>query len=538
MSICQAVLLFIFSSISGIDSSTEEFQTHRPLIAATLIGLALGDLKSGIMAGAALELVTLGWMTIGAAIPPDPALAGVVIAIMVILGKQSIGVAIGIVIPLAVAGQFLQLIQKSTIDVAIMHWAERGVEKGNISRITKAHLLTAIPSALRVSIPSLIIAYFADATIVQNALNSIPKVITGGVQISSGFLVVVGYAMIIQLLNVKELLPFFFIGFLCMTFTDMTLVGLSLLGISFAIIYYHFLSMFSKLDNRNRRKRVVESAESETKKNSLIKVTKKDLMKVFWRTHLFQMSWNYERLQNLCYCFCIMPILKKLYGTKNELETAVKMHLEYYNSHQFTVSVILGVNIAMEEARVNGADIDSKDIAQTKIALMGPMAGIGDPVFWGIIRPLTAAVGAGIALNGNVLGPILFFVTINGVRLFMRYNVLMFSYKEGVNLISRTKNFIPKLKNVMTVLTYTIMGGLVAKWTYINVPMVIYSFEEKGQVIQATVQQQLDSIIPNLLPLMLTFIVYWLLKKNVSPIICMILLMLLGIVGYTFGILG
>lgn len=93
MSIGQAILLFIFSSISGIGSSTEEFQTHRPIIAASLAGFALGDLKTGIMAGAAMEFIALGWMSIGASIPPDPALAGVVVAVLAILGKQSIGVA-------------------------------------------------------------------------------------------------------------------------------------------------------------------------------------------------------------------------------------------------------------------------------------------------------------------------------------------------------------------------------------------------------------------------------------------------------------
>lgn len=105
--------------------------------------------------------------------------------------------------------------------------------------ITTAHLLTAIPAALRVAVISLVIAHFADASMVQNFLNSIPKPITIGLQVSSGFLVIVGYAMIMQLLNVRVLLPFFLIEFLIMTFTNMTLVGLTLLGGSFAIKKFH-----------------------------------------------------------------------------------------------------------------------------------------------------------------------------------------------------------------------------------------------------------------------------------------------------------
>lgn len=537
MSIGQAILLFIFSSISGIGSSTEEFQTHRPIIAASLAGFALGDLKTGIMAGAAMEFVALGWMSIGASIPPDPALAGVVVAILAILGKQSIGVAISMAIPIAIAGQLLQIAQMSVLNVAIMHWAERGIEKGKFSRITTAHLLTAIPAVLRVAVLSLIIAYFADASIVQNWLNSIPKPITMGLQVSSGFLVVVGYAMIMQLLNVKELLPFFFIGFLAMTFTNMTLVGLTLLGVSFTIIYYHISTLAGTSDNRGRRQREGEKDIKVRENNLAIKITKKDLMKVFWRTQIFQLSWNFERFQNLCYCFSIYPILKKLYKTKEELYVAVKVHFEYYNSHPYFASAILGVNIAMEEAKANGESIDEKDITGVKIALMGPFAGIGDPVFWGTIRPMTAAIGAGIATTGNVTGAILFFILINLVRLFMRYKVLMISYDRGVNIISQLKNFMPKVKNIMTVLSYTIIGGLVAKWTNINVPLVIYSYVKNGSVVNATVQQQLDGIMPNLLPLLLTFFIYWLLRKKISPLTCMIGLMILGIVGYALGIL-
>ena len=537
MSIGQAILLFIFSSISGIGSSTEEFQTHRPIIAASLAGFALGDLKTGVMAGAAMEFIALGWMSIGASIPPDPALAGVVVAILAILGKQSIGVAVSMAIPIAIAGQLLQITQMSVINVAIMHWAERGIEKGKFYRITAAHLLTAIPAALRVAVLSLIIAHFADASIVQNWLNSIPKPITMGLQVSSGFLVIVGYAMIMQLLNVKELLPFFIIGFLALTFTNMTLVGLTLFGVSLTIIYYNVSLLAGAGDSRGRRQRTEEKSVKTKEKNLAISITKKDLMKVFWRTQIFQLSWNFERFQNLCYCFAIYPILKKLYKTKEELYTAVKVHLEYYNSHPYFASAILGVNIAMEEAKANGETIDERDITEVKIALMGPFAGIGDPVFWGTIRPMMAAIGAGIASTGDVVGAILFFALINSVRFFMRYNVLMTSYKRGVSMISQLKNFMPKVKNIMTVLSYTIIGGLVAKWTSINVSFVLYSYVKDGKLVKATVQQQLDGIMPNLLPLLLTFFIYWLLKKKISPLLCMIGLMLLGIVGYGLGIL-
>ena len=90
----------------------------------------------------------------------------------------------------------------------------------------------------------------------------------------------------------------------------------------------------------------------------------------------------------------------------------------------------------------------------------------------------------------------------------------------------------------MAVFTYTVMGGLVARWTILKVTTVLYTLEKDNKTISFTIQQQLDNIMPNLLPLLLTFFVYWLLKKKVSPIICMIGLMILGIIGYALGFLG
>ena len=539
MSLGQAILLFIFSSISGIGSSTEEFQTHRPIVAATLTGLALGDLKTGVMAGTAMEFVALGWMSIGASIPPDPALAGIVAAILSILGKQTIGVSMSIAIPVAIAGQLLQTVQMSSINVAIMHWAERGINKGKLSRISIAHLLTAIPAALRVAIISLVIAYFSDASLVQSCLNSIPKQITMGLQISSGFLIIVGYAMIMLLLNLKELLPFFFLGFLAMTFTNFTIVGMTILGVSFALIYYHILKVINLHGNRGQRSvRKVEPNEVEHKVAAVRKVTKGDLMRVFWRTQIFQLSWNFERFQNLCYCYCIYPILKKLYNTEESLQKATKVYFEFYNSHPFFASAILGVNIAMEEAKASDESIDERDITQLKIALMSPLAGIGDPVFWGTIRPITAAIGAGISSRGDISGVIIFFVMINLIRLYMRYDLLFWAYNKGVNIVSNFKDMMPKVKNVMAIISYTIIGGLVAKWTSINVSCVIYSYVKDSKVFYVTAQQELDAIMPNIVPLLLTFFIYWLLKKKVSPLICMLGLMILGVIGYSFGVLS
>lgn len=113
----QIVLVFIVACIAGMESVLDEFQFHRPLIACTLIGAVLGDMKTGIIIGGTLEMIALGWMNIGAAVAPDAALASIISTVLVIAGHQSIGAGIALAIPLAAAGQVLTIIVR-TITVA------------------------------------------------------------------------------------------------------------------------------------------------------------------------------------------------------------------------------------------------------------------------------------------------------------------------------------------------------------------------------------------------------------------------------------
>lgn len=109
MNSIQMILVILVAAICGMGSVLDEGQTHRPLVACTLIGLVLGDIKTGIILGGTLEMMALGWMNVGAAMAPDAALASVISTILVIVGHQSIGAGIAVAIPIAAAGQVLTI---------------------------------------------------------------------------------------------------------------------------------------------------------------------------------------------------------------------------------------------------------------------------------------------------------------------------------------------------------------------------------------------------------------------------------------------
>jgi mannose/fructose/sorbose-specific phosphotransferase system IIC component len=236
ISAVQIVLILIVAFISGMGSVLDEFQTHRPLVACTLIGLILGDLKTGIIIGGTLEMMALGWMNIGAAMAPDAALASVVSTILVIGGKQGIGTGIAIAIPIAAAGQVLTIFAR-TLSVALQHKADQYAEEGNLKGIDLCHLGGLAIQGLRVAIPALLVSMFVGTNAVQAFLGGIPVVITRGLQVAGGFIVVVGYAMVINMMEAKYLMPFFFLGFVVAAFSNLNLVGFGVVGTVLAIVY-------------------------------------------------------------------------------------------------------------------------------------------------------------------------------------------------------------------------------------------------------------------------------------------------------------
>ncbi|MFQ1016406.1 mannose/fructose/sorbose PTS transporter subunit IID [Gilliamella sp. BG7] len=275
-------------------------------------------------------------------------------------------------------------------------------------------------------------------------------------------------------------------------------------------------------------------------KEMLKTVQKKDVISTFIRSNFQQASFNYERIHALAFCVDMIPTIRRVYNTKDEQRQALKRHLSFFNTTPAMCGPVLGVIIAMEEAKANGAPINDGAINSLKIGLMGPLAGVGDPLVWGTLRPITAALGASLALTGNIAGPLLFFILFNLVRLAMKWYGLTYGLSKGIGVVKDLSgNLLPKLTEGASILGLFIMGVLVTKWTSINVPLVVSkTTDTNGNEIIMTVQGILNDLVPGLLPLGLTLLMMKLLIKKVSPIILIFALFAVGIIGYGLGILA
>lgn len=299
-------------------------------------------------------------------------------------------------------------------------------------------------------------------------------------------------------------------------------------------------------------------------------LTKKDRMSVAWRHQFLQGSWNYERMQNGGWCYSMIPAIKKLYTNKEDQIAALKRHMEFYNTHPYVSAPVIGVTLALEEERANGAEVNDQAIQGVKVGMMGPLAGVGDPVFWFTLRPILGALGASLALGGNIVGPLIFFFAWNIIRMAFLWYTQEFGYKVGNSIAQDLSGgLLGKITQGASILGMFIIGSLVQRWVSISfTPIVSQVTQSKGAYIDwaslpagtegikqaltmynslggnaldvvktTTLQGNLDQLIPGLAALLLTLLCCKLLKKNVSPIVIIIALFIVGIGAHLLGIM-
>ena len=299
-----------------------------------------------------------------------------------------------------------------------------------------------------------------------------------------------------------------------------------------------------------------------------VALTKQDRISVCFRSTFLQGSWNYERMQNGGYCYAMIPAIKRLYTTKEEQAEALKRHLEFFNTQPYVAAPILGVTLALEEERANGAPVDDAAIQGVKVGMMGPLAGVGDPIFWFTVRPILGALAASFAMSGNILGPILFFVLWNVIRYAFLWYTQEFGYQAGTAITKDLSGgLLQKVTQGASILGMFVLGSLVQRWVSVNFPIKVSEVAlSEGAYIEwdklpqgaegikqaiaqwssgmsmdptkvTTLQDNLNSLVPGLAALLLTFLCMYLLKKKVSPIVIILGLFVVGIVFHIIGLM-
>ena len=255
---------------------------------------------------------------------------------------------------------------------------------------------------------------------------------------------------------------------------------------------------------------------------SKVTIERSDIHSAYWRSFFDMASINYERFQTLGYLFSLQKVLKKLYADDKEgLTRSCLRHMEMFNTMPLFIPIILGTTIAIEEKVANAEkDEDTTELEESinniKVGLMGPFAGIGDSLGWATVRPILASIGAAMALDGSIIGPIFFLVAWNAFNFGFRYFTIFVGYKQGANILAdmKSSNIVDKLSTGASVLGLMVLGVLVAQWINVRTGLEITVKAPDGDIV-TNIQDVLDNdLIPGLLGLGLTMLLVWLMKKK------------------------
>ncbi|EEX1867911.1 TPA: PTS mannose/fructose/sorbose transporter family subunit IID [Escherichia coli] len=235
-------------------------------------------------------------------------------------------------------------------------------------------------------------------------------------------------------------------------------------------------------------------------------LTKKDINRVAWRSMLLQASFNYERMQASGWLYGLLPALKKIHTNKRDLARAMKGHMGFFNTHPFLVTFVIGIILAMERSK---QDVNS--IQSTKIAVGAPLGGIG----------------ASLALQGSILGAVVFIVLFNVVHLGLRFGLAHYAYRMGVAAIPLIKANTKKVGHAASIVGMTVIGALVATYVRLSTTLEITA----GDAVVKLQADVIDKLMPAFLPLVYTLTMFWLVRRGWSPLRLIAVTVVLGIVG-------
>ena len=251
---------------------------------------------------------------------------------------------------------------------------------------------------------------------------------------------------------------------------------------------------------------------------------KKTLNKMVWLSCFLQASFNYERMQACGWLWGMLPGLQKIHTNKEDLKASMAHNLDFLNTHPFLVTFVMGIVLSLEQNKADTATIRS-----VRISAAGPLGGIGDALFWLTLVPITAGLTANMAMEGQIIGAVLFLIIFNAVQFAVRFGLMYWSYGLGTKAVTLLTSSAKEFTRAASILGIFVVGGLIANYGGTSLRIVV------GDPA-INIQGLLDGVLPKLIPLLITLGIYVLIKKGWTPVKCIILILVVGSLGCAFGI--
>lgn len=521
-------ILYLLIALIAMFGHSEDFLgttlLSRPLVLGPLVGLVLGDVTQGVIIGATLELIFMGNIKVGAAIPPDVITGGVLGTAFAIISGKGPAIALAIAVPVSILAEMVisgLFVLRPMFNKKFSQYAEEGNFKG----IQRLHIFSGVLKPLLMGI-IVLLALQLGATSMKTFLDMIPSWVQSGLQVAGNMLPALGFALLMNLMFNKTVAPYFFLGFMLASYLKLPVIAIGGFGLIIALLVTQVTPKTTSSDDDDFGPAEDDEPAPALPANTVL--GKKDIRSLFWRSMALEANFNFETWQNTGFAYAMIPVLKKLYHTKQAMAAALKRHLQFFNTSPYGSTLVLGITAAMEEQNSQYKDFDEESINSVKLGLMGPLAGVFDSLFWGTFKVIAAGVGTSLAIKGSIMGPILFLLIFNVPHILLRYNLTFIGYKAGTKFLQNLakNNVMDRLTKGASILGLMVVGAMPATLMHISTPLSIGNDQS-----DIGVQGILDQIMPAMIPLGLTFLVYYFVKKNVKTTYLLLGLLALGFAG-------
>ena len=528
ITILQCICIGIWTAVCMTGMLMGTYLT-RCLVMAAGVGVILGDIETGLLMGAVGELAFLGFgVSSGGSVPPNPAGPGIIGAILAITMKEQgmdTEAALAYSLPFAILIQFV-ITGIYTVATSLVPRAELAVEQGDYKKFR----LFANSTILMFLAAGFFIGFAAASQNrnLENFITMIPVWLTEGLGTAGKMLPAVGFAVILSVMLTPDIAGFALLGYVLAGYFNCSVILIFL--IAAAAVWLIAVRKNRKLADGERNgggkgwmlNGQADSGKTDCRETG--RVSQKELRRISRRTALkayfLQNGYNYGNYEGLAYANILYPALRKMCRNEGELKQEVRDSMGYCSVNPNFLPILTSLHLVSFNK-----GISAKGTRDIRLALMGPLAGIGDSLVQFCFAPVFSTIGASMAEKGVVAGPIVFLLGMNGLLLGLKLLNEELGFQLSTSLADKMKESLTPVSSGARMVGTAIIAGLAVS-------------SVKVKTVPFPCQEIFDRILPGAVPVFLTGMLFYLVKVRKWNMYRLVgVTLAAGILLKTFGIL-
>ena len=266
-------------------------------------------------------------------------------------------------------------------------------------------------------------------------------------------------------------------------------------------------------------------------------LSKKAIRKAYLDWMFFNLSvQNFERMEGPAIVKMLADVREEIYPNDKEAQKEMlERHTIFFNTEPNLGSIVPGIVLGMEYEMAQGGDVQPEFINSIKTALMGPFAGIGDSLLPGTLCPILLSIALGMCENGEIIGPIFYIISFLAIMLPLTWFLFSYGVKTGANAaeLVLSGGIKDKVTKAAATVGLIVIGAVTASYTHVNIGLVYMSGD-----LSIDIAAILDSLMPGLSVLLMSFLAYVLMvKRKWSINKMMAFFLIVAVLGYFTTIL-